>query len=43
MTPERVDALVGFLESLSAPVAAPPGLLRPPARVARCDDQPTTR
>jgi cytochrome c peroxidase len=30
MTPERVDALVAFLESLSAPVAAPPDLLRPP-------------
>jgi len=38
MTPQHIDALAAFLETLSAPVAAPPSLLRPPgtrSRVAR--------
>jgi cytochrome c peroxidase len=31
MTPQHIEALAAFLKSLSAPVAAPPCLLRPPA------------
>jgi cytochrome c peroxidase len=32
MTPQHIDALAAFLETLSAPVAAPPSLLRSPGK-----------